>query len=84
MNDFKLCILFIKEVVVLSKIFAPLRENEHSDLQYEHPGFFNNEVNRRGNPSTNIWNIFRFSSTYISDFTVHTTSRYINKLIIIY
>ena len=58
-------------MVILSKIFAPLRENEHSDLQYEHPGFFDTEVNRTGNPRTNIWNILQFSSTYVSDFTAY-------------
>ena len=63
---FKVCIFFIKEVVILSKMFTLLRENEHSDLQYEHPGFFDTEVNRTGNPRTNIWNILRFSSTYVS------------------
>ena len=73
------CIFFIKEVVVLIKVFAPLRENEHSDLQYEHPGFFDTEVNRTGNPSTNIWNIVRFSSTYVSDLTAPISTRYINK-----
>ena len=35
----------------------------------EHPGFFDTEVNCRGNPRTNVWNILRFSSTYVSDFT---------------
>ena len=54
---FKVCVFFIKEVVILSKIFAPLRENEHSDLQYEHPGFFDTEVNRTIKRSTNICNI---------------------------
>ena len=45
----------------------------------EHPGFFDTEVDRTGNPTTNIWKILQFSRTYVSDFTAHISSKYINK-----
>ena len=76
---FKVCVLFIKDAVFLSYIFALLQETEHSDLQPEHRGFFDTEVDRTGSPSTNIWNILQFSSTYVSDFTAHTYCKYINR-----
>ena len=81
--SFKVCLFFIKEAVVLIlryfKIFALLQETEHSDLWFEHPRFFDVEVDRTGNPSTNIWNILQFSSAYVSDFTAHTCSKSLNK-----
>ena len=43
-------------------------ETEHPDLQSEHPGVFDTEVDCAGNPSTNP----------------STCSKYINKQIIIY
>ena len=51
---FKECIFFIKEVVVLSKILAPLRK---MSIQTFNMSIFDTEINRTGNPSTNIWNI---------------------------
>ena len=55
---------------------------EHSfpyTLKYsKHPhldGFFDTEVDRTGNPNTNIWNIPQFSSIYTCDFTTHISSK---------
>ena len=45
---------------------------------------FGAEVDCTGNPSTNIWNILQFSSTYVSDFTRHTCSKCINKSLFTY
>ena len=58
-------------MVTLSYIFAHLQESEHPDLE----GFFDAEVDRTGNPNTNIWNIPQFSSIYTYDFTTHTCSK---------
>ena len=60
---FKVCVFFIKEVVVLSWIFAPPKEIERSNFYSEHPGIFFTEVDPAGNLSTNIWNIAEFSIT---------------------
>ena len=58
-------------MVAFSYIFAHLQETEDPGLE----GFFDTEVDRTGNPNTNIWNIPRLSSIYTSDFTTHTWSK---------
>ena len=67
------------KVFKIFKIFASLQETEHSDLLSEHPGLFDTVVDRTGNPSSNIWNILQLSNTYVSYFTAHICSKYINK-----
>ena len=68
---FKISLFFIKEVVVLSQIFAHLQETEHPDLE----GFFDAEIDHTDNLNNNTWNIPRFSNIDASDFTIHTCSK---------
>ena len=57
---FKVSIFFIKEVVTLSYIYDPLYETEHPDIE----GFFDNEVDHKDNPNTNMCNNPQFRSIY--------------------
>ena len=64
----QICLYFIKEVVVLSQIFAPRQETENPGLEV----FFNIQFNCTGNPNAKIENVSRFGCSYTLDLTAHT------------
>ena len=72
---FKVFLFFVKEVVTLIKIHDHLQKTENPHIG----GFFDTEVDHKGNANRDICNIHQFSRIYTSNFTTHTCSKEINN-----